>query len=412
MNKDEKILETLMSITWTANTSRLDFKEKLQRILSDVVSCMGTERGSIMLVKGRKNLEVAAATSPHLIGVKQSIDQDSPSSWVVKNKKLLSVDKTSDRSLFSNRFDHYKKDAFLLVPILSQNKVIGIISVTEKMGSDRFSKADQTILLNLAGHVISALEKNRLAESLRRSKKNLNDKNIQLRKLEKIRTELFNMLIHDLKGPISEVMANIDILSYVTGGENLEYVEAARSGCDTLYRMITDLLDIARLEDRSLKLYLERIDPADLIKEAASRIYGLSRSRDLTVVEKVPSDGGNIYLNADRGILLRVLQNLLTNAIQFSPAGEIIEIGYIPVDPSQIQFFVKDKGPGIPPEFREAIFDKFMQVSSRKDGRKFTTGLGLTFCKMAVEEHKGKIYAESDEGQGSRFVFFLPLSHP
>jgi len=373
---------------------------------------MGTERGSIMLVKGRKNLEVAAATSPHLIGVKQSIDQDSPSSWVVKNKKLLSVDKTSDRSLFSNRFDHYKKDAFLLAPILSQNKMIGIISVTEKMGSDRFSKADQTILLNIAGHVISALEKNRLAESLRRSKKNLNDKNIQLRKLEKIRTELFNMLIHDLKGPISEVMANIDILSYVTGGENLEYVEAARSGCDTLYRMITDLLDIARLEDRSLKLYLERIDPADLIKEAASRIYGLSRSRDLTVVEKVPSDGGNIYLNADRGILLRVLQNLLTNAIQFSPAGEIIEIGYIPVDPSQIQFFVKDKGPGIPPEFREAIFDKFMQVSSRKDGRKFTTGLGLTFCKMAVEEHKGKIYAESDEGQGSRFVFFLPLSHP
>ncbi len=78
MNKDEKILEALVSITWTANTPRLDFKEKLQRILSDVVSCMGTERGSIMLVKGRKNLEVAAATSHHLIGDKQSIDLESP----------------------------------------------------------------------------------------------------------------------------------------------------------------------------------------------------------------------------------------------------------------------------------------------------------------------------------------------
>ena len=93
----------------------------------------------------------------------------------------------------------------------------------------------------------------------------------------------------------------------------------------------------------------------------------------------------------------------------FSPAGETIEIGCAPMDSKRIQFFVKDKGPGIPPEFREAVFDKFMQVSSRKDGRKFTTGLGLTFCKMAVEEHKGKIYAESDEGQGSRFVFFLPI---
>ena len=407
-SRDEKMLETLMSITRTSNNPRLTFQDKLQRILSDVVTCMLTERGSIMIVKGRKSLEVAASTDPQLIGVKQSIAEDAPSCWVLKNKTLLSLGKAGDGKSFRNRFDHYKKEAFLLAPILSQNKVIGIISVTEKMGTDRFTKTDREILLNITGHVISALENYRLTESLRKNKRSLQQKNLQLKKLEKIRTELFNMLIHDLKGPISEVLANIDILSYTVTGENLEYVESARTGCDTLYRMVADLLDIAKMEEGSLQLNFERIEPGDLIQEATSRLYGISKSRDVKLIKNIPALPDKITLNGDRGILLRILQNLLTNAIQFSPSGEAVVTGFNPIDSEHILFFLEDKGPGIPPVHQDAVFDKFTQISNRKDGRKYSTGLGLTFCKIAVEAHKGTIRVVSDGTRGSRFEFSLP----
>ena len=411
MNRDEKMLDLLKSITETSYNSRLSFDDKLQRILSFVVSCMRIKKGSIMIVKGHKNLEVVASTNPSLIGVKQPMDEDAPSSWVVKNKTLLSVGQPDEQPAFSTRFDHYKKDAYLLAPVLSRNKVIGIISVTEKMGTDRFSKADQRILLTIAAHVISALENYRLAESLRKNKRSLQQKNKQLKKLEKlekIRTDLFNMLIHDLKGPIAEVMANIDILSYTVTGENKDYVDSARTGCDTLYHMVSDLLDVAKLEDGSLKLCYEKINPADLIEEAVSRLFGLSRSRDIHLVENIPSSGNNISLKGDRGLLLRVMQNLLTNAIRFSPPGDTIVTGFSAADADSIQFYVQDNGPGIPIDYQSAIFDKFTQLTARKNQQKYTTGLGLTFCKMAIDSHRGSIYVKSDGVKGSRFEFVLP----
>jgi len=408
MDRDEKMLETLTTITRISNDTRLSFGEKLQRILSAVVSCMETERGSIMIAKGRKYLSVAASTDNRLIGAKQAISEDAPSSWVFKNKKTLTMGKGAARNSFCNRFAHYKKTAFLLTPILSHNKVIGIISVTEKTGTDRFTKSDQEILLTLASHVISALENHRLAESVRKSKRSLHVKNEKLKKLEKIRTELFNMLIHDLKGPISEVLANIDILSYTVTGENLEYVESSRTGCDTLFRMVADLLDIAKMEEQSLELNLEKISPSDLIREALTRLQGLSQSRNVLLGEYFPAPPETLDIKADRGILLRVLQNLLTNAIQFSPSGETVVTGFEPISSDKILFYVEDNGPGVPPAYREAVFDKFTQVSSRKDGRKYATGLGLTFCKMAVGLHKGSIRIVSDGTYGSRFEFIIP----
>jgi two-component system sensor histidine kinase KdpD len=411
MNRDETMLDILKAITDTSNNSRLSFEDKLQRILSFVVSCMNTQKGSIMIVKGRKNLEVVASTNPNLIGIKQPIDDDAPSSWVVKNKTLLSAGEEEERTAFGNRYDHYTKDAYLLVPILSHNKVIGIISVTEKIGTDRFSKVDQQILLTIAAHVISALESHRLAETLRNNKRSLQRKNNQLKKLErleKIRTDLFNMLIHDLKGPIAEVMANIDILSYTISGEDKDYVDSARTGCDSLYQMVMDLLDVAKLEEGSLKLSLEKIDPAELVSEAASRMFGLSRSRDIHLVENIPASGNNVSLKGDRGLLLRVMQNLLTNAIRFSPSGDTIVTGYSTEDADSIRFYVQDNGPGIPIEYQSAIFDKFTQLAARKNQQKFTTGLGLTFCKMAIDSHHGSIYVKSDGVKGSRFEFVMP----
>ncbi len=410
MKTDNRLLNALIAINPISNDKGLGFEEKLEQILHEIVRCMQAKSGSIMLVKGRKALEVIASTNKDLTGLRQPLDEESPSSWVVKNRTSLYVDSINGNDNFRKRYDHYEGTAFLLVPIIGHEKVIGVLNVTDKIGEDVFSKEEQGVLLDIAGQVISALENQRLTESLRKKRRTLQKKNVQLRKLEKVKTDLFNMLIHDLKGPISELMANLDILSYVIKkDENREYVESAKTGCETLYTMVSNLLDIVRLEEGRLKLIHERIDPQELIKESLARLFGLSKVKELNFEEKFSSKEETDFFWGDRGILLRVLQNLLTNAITYSPSGETIEVGFEYLKPPKIEFFVRDSGPGVSPEYQEAIFDKYFQLEKKGDGRIYTTGLGLTFCKMAVEAHRGRIGVESESMKGSRFLFVQPL---
>lgn len=406
---ENHLIDTLDAVNRISQNPRLDLNRKLKEILAEIVKCMGTRSGSVMIVKSRKQLEVTAATNPELVGLRQPLDSDSPSAWVVRNKKTLNVDVDHESPFYKGENSRYEKDAFLIAPIMSNNRVIGVVSVTDKLGPDRFMVQEQKILLSMAGQVIGALENHRLAEALKKKKSDLKKKNAQLMRLEKIRTELFNMLIHDLKGPISEIVANLDILSYTVMDENKEYVATAQHGCDTLFRMISDLLDIARMEDGTLKLLIERIDPMDLVNEALSRIQTMADSRGVKLTTRTPSLDKDVVLLGDRGLLLRVLQNLLTNAIHHSPPGAEVEAGFELEENGAASFFVKDQGPGIAPKYQEAIFDKFFQITKGGDGRKYTAGLGLAFCKMAVTAHNGAIGVESDGSLGSLFRFRIPM---
>ena len=412
MENDKRLLQVLRAINSISNDKRLGFGRKLRQILLEMLGCMQAKKGSIMIVKGRKTLEIVASTREELIGVTKRLDEESPSAWVVKYKAPLYVDNIAKSDVFKTRFDHYKGSSFLLAPIMRNERVIGILNVTDKIGEDLFSKEEQRFLLDLAGMVISALENQRLTESLKKKRRTLQQRNRELKKLEKLKTDLFNMLVHDLKGPISELVANLDILSYSLSDENQEYVESAKNGCDTLYNMVCNLLDIARLEDGKLDLVYERLDPQYLIKEALARLFWLVKMKELTFIEKVPSPETDSFFWGDRGVLLRVLQNLLTNAINYSPTGETIEVGFNHLTLTEIEFFVKDNGPGVPPEYQEAIFDKFFHLGKQSDGRIYTTGLGLNFCKMAVDAHRGKIGIDSVQSggpKGSRFYFIMPL---
>ncbi|RJP82472.1 MAG: GAF domain-containing protein [Desulfobacteraceae bacterium] len=411
MSENQTILNALLKISRISNQKQKDFQTKLHLIIHEIAGCMNTGRASIILKKGNKYLEVAASTIPGLVGHKIPIDGESPSAWVIKNKKTLYVKDHDDKNHPCNRFDNYRKDAFLIAPVLVDNRAVGVISITEKIGTDLFSQEEQEGFVLIASQILGALENHRLTESLRKSKHELKKKNTELQKLEKLRTELFNMLVHDLKGPISEVIANLDILTYtVKDEENLDYINSAQSASDTLYRMVADLLDIARLEEGKVPIVAEKLKPDDLIVEAVSRIHGLAGIKKINLVPQVNADTGKINIEGDRELLMRVLQNLLTNAIDHSPSGETIKLGCRYTDGEFLQIYVLDNGPGVPPEYKEAIFEKYIQVSKKRDGRTYTTGLGLTFCKLAVEAHQGKIYVESDGKKGSCFTFLLPIS--
>ncbi len=409
MNSDRRIINTMTRVAAISNNSKLKYDQKLSMILQEIIECMRSQKGSIMLTRGRQNLEVVAATNPAIVGARQPLSEDSPSTWVVKNKKPLYIDHKTPNP-FAGRYKHYKTEAFLLAPIMNENKVAGVISITERIGNDEFSQDEQITLFNMAGYVIGTIEKKRLAEKILNQKRSLEKKNRQLEKLEELRTELFNMLIHDLKGPISEIVANLDILSYVVAEDNKDFVHSSQSACDTLYRMVTNLLDIARLEDGSMPIMRENIAPWDLLRELLSRQGGSAEAKGVTItIPEEPQEQPRFI--GDRGILIRVLQNLIMNAIRFSPEGGTIAVDFKYSD-NRITFTVTDNGPGVAPEMQQAIFDKYVQGAQKSDGRQYTTGLGLSFCRLAVEAHKGRIRVISDGRNGSCFTFWLPANPP
>lgn len=408
MTLDQRVLNVLIKIIELSESKKLSFEDKLSGILNAIVNGMMVKSGSIMMLKNRKTLEVVASTKQRLVGVTQSMDVDSPSTWVVKKKRPLYVDGNSG-SDFSKRYTHYKGNAFYVIPLISTQGVIGVISLTEKIGTDVFAPQEREILLNIVGQVITTLDNIRLNETLKKQKKTLQVKNAELKKLEKLRTDLFNMLIHDLKGPLSETVANLDILSYLTEGEILEYVSAALNGCHTLYSMVSNLLDIARLEESRLELVYEAVSAEELIEEALARLIVSGKKKELQFEKKIP--GQELIVNCDRSLMIRVLQNLISNAVQYSPQGGTIEIGVTCLE-NEAGFFIKDSGPGIPENYQSEIFNKYSQLEKKSDGRVYTVGLGLYFCRIAVEAHGGSISVESEYGKGSRFFFSVPFSQP
>lgn len=399
-----QLLDAMDHLSAILANNRLDFGQKLERVLHKTLELLQAEAGSIMLLKGRF-LVVAAASRPGLLGCRQSLESDAPSVWVVRNKQPLYVGKDDKPSGIATRPQAYSKQSFLLAPIMSGSRVLGVMNVTERTAVDSFSPDEQEVLLRIASFLIGSLERERIGLKLKRSQQELKRKNQQLKHLEELRTQLFNMLIHDLKGPLSEIVANLDILSYVVTPDNLEFVRAGQSGCDNLYRMIADLMDVTRLEEGQMPLLPERFDPAEILTEATDRIKGSAAARCVELGYELSPNCP--WLVADRNLLVRVLQNLLLNAIQHSPTGGNVTLSYGEHGHGRLRIAVADQGPGVPLALQSAIFDKFVQASKR--GVAHSAGLGLAFCKLAVEAHKGHIWVESDGVKGSVFWLELPL---
>jgi two-component system sensor histidine kinase KdpD len=401
MNKNMDILGFIKSIIEISNNEQKTNSEKLMELISFLTLITETAKGSIMIKKDRLSMEVAASTNPDLVGIKQPLNSESPSCWVFKNKMPLYVNNSEKFEGECQQKENYSKSAFLIIPIIRKDEVIGVINLTEKKGQDCFSDEERGILLDLAGIIIGQIEALRMAEELENNQKVLFEKNQKLEKLEKMRNEFFQMMVHDLKGPVSEVIANLDILSYTIDNENIEYVKSAQAGCDTMYTMISNLLDITRLQDGSLKLIGEKISVPEIITEASSRLFATAKNKGIEINAQY-EEKDEPYIWGDRGILLRVIQNIIMNAVIHS-GSQKVSTGF-ETENNNIVFYIKDFGKGIPLKNQKQIFEKYFHSQTEKN----STGLGLSFCKIAVEAHKGKIWVESEENNGACFKFQIP----
>lgn len=316
-------------------------------------------------------------------------------------------DIAKDRRFTGRGGDNYRQNALLSAPILHKGHAIGVINVTDKAGHYELLKEDTSCLLDFSSLLLWLVVQQDLNKELKKQRNTLRKRNQELRRQEQLRAELTTTLIHDLKGPLAEVVANLDILSYSISDENREFLEAAQIGCDRAVRMATNLVSVDKIEDGKIKLIQEEVAPLSLLEESISSVKGVAKIKGVELVLEPPRQPAP-HLWIDRVMILRVLQNLLTNGLGYSEAGTTITVGCQQVPgKKRLEIYVRDQGPGITTAQQVTIFEKYARVSPHQDTL-VGTGLGLYFCRLAVELHRGRIGIESTPGAGSRFFFTLP----
>jgi two-component system sensor histidine kinase/response regulator len=222
----------------------------------------------------------------------------------------------------------------------------------------------------------------------------------QLQDLEKARDTLTHMIVHDLRSPLTGLRAYLDLLKMAADGsaDVLEYASEAQVIALRLTEMISQVLDVSRLESGQMPVTPKQTDLAALLPKAVASL-GPPPS-EITVAYEMPS--GPVSISCDPDLVSRVVVNLVGNAFKFTPRKGRVCVGLVD-EPDRVRITVEDNGPGIPPEYRTKVFEKFGQAPLGQASGARSSGIGLTFCKLAIEAHGGKIGLEAAEGGGARF---------
>lgn len=239
----------------------------------------------------------------------------------------------------------------------------------------------------------------------------LEQKNVDLEKLNRLKDDFVSIVAHELRNPLGVVREAASlILDGLVGPveeEQKKYLEIIKRTGDRLIRITTDLLDLAKIEAGKIVVNFERIDLLSVARQACEGIALRTNKKGLTVSQVLPE--GKLEISADFDKLTQVMSNLLSNAFKFTEKGgitvEVKDLG------EEVRCAVEDTGPGISKENLSRLFSKFEQFGKPTTTAEKGSGLGLVISKSIIEAHGGRIWAESEPGKGSSFIFTLPKQH-
>ncbi|UBF29656.1 PAS domain S-box protein [Kovacikia minuta CCNUW1] len=230
----------------------------------------------------------------------------------------------------------------------------------------------------------------------------------QQRELERMKREFIAIISHEIRTPLSSIRGALGLVATGVLDDDpstaKEMLGIANNNIERLVRLVNDVLALSRLESGQVELKKQWCETATLVQQAFSSVQNLAEANQVDL----RSSTGNIQVWADLDWLVQVLVNLINNAVKFSPAGTTVSVNVEP-QPQQVLFQVTDQGRGIPTEKLETIFGQFQQVNMSDSRQKGGTGLGLSICRLIVQLHDGRIWAESEFGRGSKLYFTLPI---
>jgi PAS domain S-box-containing protein len=227
------------------------------------------------------------------------------------------------------------------------------------------------------------------------------------KKLDRLRDDLISMIYHDLRSPLSNIVSSLDVFNAMLPKDGdpafRSLLNIALRSTERIQRLTNSLLDMSRLESGHPVVQRVSASAVLLAVDAIDAVSPVADTKNQVINFSIPADAPTLMIDAD--MIRRVLINLLENAVKYSPSDGEITLG-AEFDQHQTKIWIQDSGPGISAKEQEYIFDKFTRLNPEGDQKGF--GLGLAYCRLAVEGHGGQIWIESEQGRGARFNFTLP----
>jgi len=418
----EQFLRSMMTILASRSMTAA---EKLHCGGMLIQSRIKSRNASVMLYdEDKQGLKVVAASRKEIVGLSQPLSPESISGYVCTHKVPLLIKDIDTDSRFCCRNGSYKTKSLISVPLLSDQQVIGVINVSDKEGSGPFTKSDLSALLEYAGWITPLIESLAMFEKLETEKVRYQElaQELEVKQKELIiasteRSELVQMVVHDFKSPLSAVISNMDLLTYLGPSESQKpIIDTAFKGATKLLEMIDEFLHIARVDECEEKgVIIRPVSFLPLVREQIKALMPLAREKKMSIENSCELD---VQVLGDPMLLGHLVQNLISNAIKYTQANGVIKIGMgtwesrRTGDPTHtvLKFWVEDNGEGVEDRYKESIFDKFVRTEKSVESGIKGTGIGLFICRKIATMFQGKIWVEDVMPSGSRFcvILFIP----
>jgi signal transduction histidine kinase len=426
---------TALNKTGAAIASTLDLDKLLTTVLHLLVENMGFERMALVLYdsEGRRVYGTRLAGVPqeaenmaHNLEFTVENDDSIEAEILIRGLPVYVPDITAVASRMYPPFLELCRQvgvtSYVCAPMKSKDRILGFVAADR--GEQPCSAEDIEVLLTIAHDMAVAIDNARAYQQLEQLTATL-DKRVQerthelqtanekLRELDRLKSSFVSMVSHELRTPMTSIKGYVDnLLDGVAGPLNEKpayYLKRVKHNVERLTRMINDLLDLSRIEAGAVKLQLGSLSIPELLNDVAEGFQTVATEKSVSV--KAHSMSELPVIQGDRDKLYQVLNNLIQNAIKFTPKGGTITAEAQAGPQGFVQICVSDTGCGIAPEELPKVFERFYRGESVAIENR-GAGLGLAITKNLVELHHGRIWAESTPGEGSRFLFTLPISHP
>ncbi len=393
-NKDLAILYT---ITSTMSQS-LKLTEILGKVLKRIPNALGIDAASIYLLD--KKGECLSLTAH--VGIESRMAKEYSIIKIERFPYPLVIEKAEPfvaaEGLKGNGEIH---DAFFknfnsmaCIPLKAKDKVLGALTVySHERGF--FSQRMIDLLVSVGNQLGIAIDNAQLFEETER--------------LGRVKSEFVSHVSHELRTPLSSIKSAAEILLHYDEDREMqkEFLTVINNETDRLARLISEILDLSKIDTDQIKWRFEVIDLKDVINNSMKVVKPLARKTRVSLKTSFPEEPPLVIGDKDR--LVEVMTNLLDNAFKFTSKGSIT-IGVEPYEDGFVKIYVSDTGRGIPQEECSKIFEPFYQCGDLLEDKPRGTGLGLAICKRIVERHKGAIWVESEVGRGSTFYFTLQMA--
>lgn len=400
-----KLLERLLEVTRDLS-AMVDLETYMQSILSAAAELTDSETASLMeFDDATQELRFKYVPWFHREAISSAripLDK-SAAGWIFLHVKPLAIPDVKKDPRHYAKIDelaNFTTRSLLGVPLILHGRPMGVFEVFNKVDGEHYTEEDVHILETLASLSTIALQNNTLESTLLSSQDEARD-------LDRLKNEFIAITSHELRTPLGLILGHSTFLRELVGNEFQEQVDTIIRNATRLKEIIENLSSVDNYQTGGASLRSRKVSITRIIEDISAAFRGMAMQKGVTLKAETER-GEELLVDADGSKISIVLSNLVKNALTFTNNG-----GYVRIrgglESGFVKIAVEDDGVGIPAKDLPFVFDRFYQVESHLTRKHGGMGLGLSVAKVMIELHGGRIWAESKEGMGSRFIFLLPL---